>query len=393
MKKSHKIYAIVASFIVMFIMAITESIRGILIPSFKQDFNVTDTQIGYLLAAATLAYVLGTYIAGKLSKYRNQKQLVIIGMIISAVGFLGTSFAQVYIYLVLGYIILTIGIGFVVLGLNTIVPAIKVLYISVIINTLHFFYGVGATVTQRVAGYLVANGVSWRHIFLAFVAMYVAGIIIYSFVEQPHKVKEEMNDETIYRYERPLIIMFCIGLGFYVAAEVQTANWLLNYLKEIYQYNADQASKYVAAFFGMLAVGRLLGGYILEKIGYLRGIIIALILALTSYSIGLISEGTLMVLSISGIFCSIVYPTTMLVIQRIFEHNAIRVVSIVSMAASLVNMILGYVIGYLNDNIGVKLSYISIPVSFALALILFIAIHFELKHVENKRIELEKVTV
>lgn len=393
MKKSHKIYAIVASFIVMLIMAITESIRGILIPSFKVDFNVSDTQIGYFLALATLAYVLGTYLAGKLSRYRNQKELVIIGMVICGIGFVGTSFAQVFLHLLIGYIVLTVGIGFVILGLNTIVPAIKVVYISVIINTLHFFYGVGATLTQRVAGYLVESGVSWRHIFWVFGLLYVLGIVLYSFVEQPKKIKKEMADEQIYSYEKPLIIMFCIGLGFYVAAEVQTANWLLNYLKEIYAYSTDQASKYVAAFFGMLAIGRLLGGYLLERVGYLKGIIGALVCALVAYSIGLLNEQTLMLVSISGIFCSIVYPTAMLVIQKVFEHNAVRVVSIVSMAASIVNMISGYVIGYLNDNIGVKLSYLTIPTSFFLALILFVAIHFESKRVENKRLELERVTV
>lgn len=393
MKKSHKIYAIGASFFVMLIMAITESIRGILIPTFKLDFNITDTQIGWFLLISTLAYIVGTYIAGKVSRVMNQKQLSIIGMIISGLGFFGTSFAQTYIHLVLGYIVLTIGIGFIVLGLNTIVPAIKVVYISVVINMLHFFYGLGATVTQRVAGYLISNGVSWRHIFIGFTVLYVVAIVIYSFVEMPKREITSRHHEKIHEYEKPLILMFCLGLGFYITAEVQTANWLLNYLKEIYEYDANQASKYVALFFGMLAIGRLLGGYVLEKIGYLKGITLGLFIALVTYSIGLVNESTLILLSLSGIFFSIVYPTAMLVIQKVFEHNAIRVVSIVSMVASLVNMMSGYFVGYLNDHIGVRLSYFSIPISLAIALLLFMAIGFELKRVEHKRTELEGVIV
>lgn len=393
MKKGHKIYAIVASFFVMLIMAITESIRGILIPTFKLDFNITDTQIGRFLFLSTLAYIVGTYFAGKVSRVMNQKQLSIIGMIISALGFFGTSFAQTYTHLVLGYIVLTIGIGFIVLGLNTIVPAIKVVYISVVINMLHFFYGLGATLTQRVAGYLISHGVSWRHIFLGFTVLYVLGIVVYSFVEMPKREITSRHHEKIHEFEKPLILMFCLGLGFYITAEVQTANWLLNYLKEIYEYDANQASKYVASFFGMLAIGRLLGGYVLEKIGYLKGITIGLFIALVTYSIGLMNESTLILLSLSGIFFSIVYPTAMLVIQKVFEHNAIRVVSIVSMVASLVNMMSGYFVGYLNDTIGVRLSYFSIPISLAIALLLFIAIGFELKRVEHKRTELEGAIV
>ncbi len=393
MKKSHKIYAIVASFVVMFILAVTESIRGILIPTFMLDFNVSDTQIGMLLVLSTLAYILGTYLAGSLSRFMNQKQLVIIGMIISGLGFFGSSFTQEFYQLVAGYIVLTTGIGFVVLGLNTIVPAIKVVYISVVINTLHFFYGLGATFIQRVAGYLIANDVSWRHIFWVFAGLYVLGILLYSFVEQPKKQREAKDLEKIHKYETPLIIMFCLGLGFYVASEVQTGNWLLNFLQVHYHYDANEASKYVALFFGMLAIGRLFGGYILEKIGYLKGITIALVLALSTYSLGLVNESTLLLLSISGLFCSIVYPTTMLVIQRIFEHNAMRVVSIVSMTSSIVNMISGYLIGYLNDHIGVRLSFFSIPIFFGITLMFFIVINMEVKRVENKREELKEVSI
>lgn len=389
MTKIQKIYAIVASFAVMLIMAITESIRGILIPTFKLDFNINDTQIGGFLLISTFAYILGTFIAGKLSRIANQKQLSIMGMMISATGFLGTAFAQTYVHLVLGYVVLTIGIGFVILGLNTIVPAIKVMYIGIIINMLHFFYGLGATITQRVAGYLITNGISWRYIFIAFAGLYVIGIVLYSFVKMPKKENVSRSLEKIHSYEKPLIVMFCLGLGFYITAEIQTANWLVNYLGEIYEYNTNEASKYVATFFGMLAIGRLLGGYILEKVGYLRSITTCLVIGLITYSIGLINESTLMMLSISGIFFSLVYPTSMLVIQKMFEHNAMKVVSIVSMAASVVNMISGYLIGYLNDNIGVKLSYMSIPISIGIALILFIGIRFEIKHVKHKREALE----
>jgi len=393
MKKSHKIYAIVASFIVMFIMAVTESIRGVLIPTFMIDFNVDDKKIGMLLLISTFAYVVGTYIAGVLSRKMNQKQIAILGMIISGSGFLGTSFATTFPHLIVGYVILTIGIGFIVLGLNTIVPAIKVAYIGIIINLLHFFYGVGATLTQRVGGYLITAGVNWRHMFIAFACLYVVGIIIYTFVDQPKKEQHEKSSEKIHSYEVPIIVLFCIGLGFYVASEMQTLNWLLNYQVKLFGYTEDQASRYVALFFGMLATGRLIGGYIIEKIGYLKGITIATTLALFTYCIGLIDESTLVVLSISGIFFSIVYPTTILVIQKVFEHNAMRVVSIVTMAASLVNMISGYVIGYLNVQIGIRASYFSIPISLGVALVMFVMIRLEMKRLDKNREEYRKVTV
>lgn len=385
MKKSHKIYAIVASFIAIFIVAITESIRGILVPTFKSDFNVGDFEIGLMVAGATLAYIIGSFIAGVLSKKMNQKQLVILGMIIAGGGFLFTSFVKTFSMLAAGYFILTIGIGLIVLGLNTIVPAIKVAFISVVINTLHFFYGVGATLVQRVSGYLIDAGVSWRHIFLVFAGLYVLGVVVYSFIELPKRQDVEKKKVHLDRSEYKLIAIFCVGLGFYVATEVQTLTWFLNYLKEHYHFTANDASKYVALFFGLLAVGRLTGGYILEKIGILKGIIIAISLAFVCYSIGLINEGTIVFVSISGLFCSIVYPTTMLFIQTVFEDHAMKVVAIVSMASSIINMVAGLSIGALNDTIGIRPSYFTIPMMLGLTLLSYLWIHLEVKKVDHKR--------
>lgn len=385
MTKKNTTYVIIASFFAMLIMAITESIRGILIPTFKGEFNVNDTQIGIFLFVASLAYVIATIFAGKMVHKFGQKKTIITGMTISGIGFLGTSFSQVFLHLVFGYIVLTIGISFIVMSLNTIVPLLKVSYFGVIMNSLHFFYGVGATITQRLSGYLITNNVSWRHIFIFFAFLYLLGILVYSFVKQPPAKEVNIHKQHIKSFEVPIIVMFSIALGFYVTAEIQTANWLLNYLDEVYSYTADSASFYVAFFFGALSVGRLFGGYILEKIGYLRGIIISLSIAFVLYSIGLLNESTLIYLSISGLFFAVVYPTTVLVLQKFFEDNISKVVTIVTMAASAISMVFGYLIGYLNDHIGVTKSYLLIPASILVSLLFVIGIAINIKHVEKMR--------
>lgn len=387
MKKSKTIYIIVASFIAMLILAITESIRGILIPTFKIDFNVSDTQIGLFLLLGTLAFVVSTHFAGKAVKNFGQKHSAILGMTISGLGFLGTSFSQSFLHLVIGYIILTVGISFLVMSLNTIVPLLKVSYLAVVMNSLHFFYGVGSAVTQRVSGFLITSGVSWRTIFVWFSVLYLFGIIVYSFVEQPEKKIEETHKSKIKPYEIKLVVFFCLALGFYIAAEVQTATWLINYLNEVYSYNENNASRYLSFFFVALSVGRLFGGYVLERIGYIRGIIISLAIALILYSVGLFSEKTLMFLSISGLFFSIVYPTIILILQKYFHENVTRVLSIVTMAGSAVSMTLGFFIGFLNDRIGVVKSFYLIPISILISLIFVIGIYFEELHVERKRLE------
>lgn len=387
MKKRQTIYTIGASFFIMLIMAITESIRGILIPTFKVDFGVNDTSIGVFLFIASLAYVISTHFAGKMVKHFGQKRTAIVGMVISGTGFFGTSFAVTFSHLIIGYIVLTIGISFIIMSLNTIVPLLQISYLGIVMNFIHLFYGIGATITQRVSGFLISSGISWRTIFVAFSVMYIVAIVVYSFVKQPERSKTENHDSKIKPFEKKIILLFCLALGFYITAEIQTANWLLNYLKEVYNYNENNGSFYVAFFFGAISIGRLFGGYLLEKIGYLKGIIISLAIALVLYILGLYNEKTLILISVSGLFFSIVYPTTILVLQNYFHENVTKVITIVTMAASAVSMVLGYVVGFLNDKIGVVNSYYLIPFSLFLSLVFVIEIYRETKHIDKKRLE------
>ena len=387
MTKKKTYYTIFASFFAMLVMAITENSRGVLVPTYKEEFGVSNTGIGFFLALVTLSFIVSTHFAGRLVKNYGQKKSAMIGMSIAGSGFLITAFTQYFWQFLITYVLLTVGISFLIMGLNTIVPLLKVAYLSVVMNSLHFFYGVGGTLTQRLTGYLIVNNISWRMIFIGFSGLFALGVLFYAFVEQPERKIEHKHLSRVKIYEKPLVWMFGLGLGFYVTAEIQTANWFVNYMNEVYGYTENQASFYSATFFLTLSVGRLFGGYILEKIGYLKGIIGSISLALFLYVIGLVGESTLILISISGVFFAIVYPTTILLLQNFFEHNISRVVAMVTMTASGVSMVFGYVIGALSDLIGVRISYYIMPLSLGVALILMVKISRYMKVVEEKRKE------
>lgn len=387
MTKKKTYYAIGASFFAMFVMAITENSRGVLIPTFKNEFGVSDTWIGIFLALATLSFLVSTYFAANHVKKHGQKNTIRLGMTIAGLGFLVASFTKEFWQFMIIYIILTVGISYILMSLNTIIPLLKVAYISVVMNMLHFFYGVGGTITHKVTGFLLDNNISWRQIFIAFALLYGLAFLVYSFVEQPKTSEDQHNSVKIKSFERPLIILFGLGLGFYVAAEIQTINWLVNYLNEMYQYTANQAAFYSATFLLTLSIGRLFGGYILEKVGYIRGVIGSLFFAFICYSLGLVREDFLIMISISGVFFAIVYPTVILVVQDLFKENVSRVVAMVTMMTSGVSMVLGIVIGRLNDLIGVKLSFYIMPASIFIALAFMIVISGYIKVVKHKRLE------
>lgn len=379
MTKHNRVYLIITTFLAMLIMAISDSTKGILIPTFKATFGVNDTSIATLLVSYSMTYVIMTYFGGLLCSKIGQKKSIIIGMLVAGSGFLATSFSKTFLHIVLGYIFSTVGIATMVIGMNTIMPMLKISYIGLLMNWLHFFYGLGSTLTQKITGYLIYAGTSWRTVFMAYFVLYMIGAILYLFVVQPKESHEEKAAQKKPIQHRGLLVICCLALGFYVSSEMHTANWVINYLKEVKGMNTNIGGTYLALFFGVFSVGRLLGGFVLERIGYLKAIISSLIIAFVLYTVGIIIGGKgLYLMSLSGLFFAITFPTFITVVQKIFINNATFATSIVSMSASAISMIVGYIIGALNDKIGPAITIYIIPLSLLICIILMIGIKIKI---------------
>jgi fucose permease len=305
-------------------------------------------------------------------------------MTIAGVSFLLTSFSQSFLHVTLGYFSLTVGISLITIGMNTIIPLLKVVYLGLLMNLLHFFYGVGSTLTQRVTGYLLFHGFDWRRLFVVYFIMYIVSFLIYLFVTEPKTECAANNLDKDSKVNKYLLTLFCFAVGFYITAEIQTANWLLNYLKEAYHFNSDNGSLYVALFFGIFSVGRLFGGFVVEKVGYLKSVLISLILALILYSSGLIlGEKWIILISMSGLFFAIGFPTLIIIVHNTFISNGTHTVGIVTTSGSIVSMVIGYLIGVFNDIYGVTVSMYLIPTSLLISIIMIILIARETKKIEN----------
>lgn len=380
MKNFRTKYMIFATFFSMLIMAIADSTKGILIPTFKEVFQVTDTTIGTFLLFGSLSYVASTYFGSILTEKLGQKHIIMLGVSIAGLSFLATSFSQNFNHIMIGYVFITVGLAFMAIGMNTLIPLVKVTYLGLLMNLLHFFYGVGSTLTQRVTGYLVFEGISWRLIFAAYFGLFAINLIVYAFVKAPKDESASSGKEKGVIKDKTLLILFCASLGFYVAAEMQTANWLLNFLNQVMDMNVNDGSFYIAFFFGIFSIGRLVGGFAVERIGYMKSVIGSMTVALVLYTTGLVlGESGLILISISGLFFAVSFPTMLLVIQKTFPQNGTYIAGIATMSASVTSMLVGYVMGVLNDVIGPAITIYLIPMSLAISLGLAVLISVKIK--------------
>ncbi|MBU5301921.1 MFS transporter [Clostridium sporogenes] len=366
----------------MILVAVCDSTRGIFIPIFKNEFNVNNTKIGLMITISTLGYTVFTYLGGVLCQKKGQKRVYSIGLLIISISFLLLNFTPNYIILVILMFLINGGQAFLAISSNTIIPIIFISFQAIIMNLAHFNYGMGLALSQRISGMLLYRGITWRRIYLYLSIITFIVYLLLFFINVPviNKLKEDNKLKSKEIFKDKLLYFYIFALGFYVFSEIATGNWLVNLMENGYKYNKNQSSYYIFLFSALFALGRLLGGFLVEKFNYIKAVCTSLTVALIMYSIGItLGQKGLILISLSGIFFSIVYPTVVLTISKVYSTNSSYVTGIVVTLSSFVNMIINFLMGYLNDLIGIYISYYLIPISLFISLMFMFLIHKNIK--------------
>lgn len=382
MKNKNNIIVIIFIFIMMALNAMAENTRGIFIPSFKSDFSIDNTSIGVMLFVGSLAYILFTYIGGILCEKIGQKRVIILGLSFMFFSLALLSVVDSYIIFLIDMFIMNIGLALTSIAINTLVPVLFLSYQAILMNITHFCYGVGGASGQALGGILMSKGFTWRNIYLGISILFIVLLVAFTFIKMPHTHKyNEGNKINMLDVLRNKVIYFYVfALGFYVFAEVGTLSWMVNYIKDNYKYNSSKSAFYSVMFLVIFSIGRLVGGFVVEKLGYLKTTMGSLIIAVGLFTLGLvIGEKGLIIVSISGFFFAITFPTLILTISKVFKQNTSYITGVIVTLTSSVNMILNLVIGKLNDKIGTYFAFYMIPISLIISIIFIYLIYVNTK--------------
>lgn len=376
-------------FAIMILSAIGDNLRGVFIPSFKADFLVKDTHMGIMLSIGSIGYVIFAYSGGIICETLGHKKVLSMGVALMFISLFIMYFSPSFIVLIIGMFLINAGWAFIGVSINTVIPIIAVSFQAIIMNLVHFSYGLGATITQRVAGLLLSKGIGWRTIYLSVSILFLIVFIAFIPIKIPFIEKSKEDKKIDYKcvFKNKLIYYYMISLGLYVAAEIGTGNWFVNYMKDTYAYSENQATYFTTLFFGTYALGRFLGGFIVEKLGTVKTVLISSVLAFLLYISGLvIGQNGLALVGISGLFFSIIFPTLILSANEVFKKNTTYVIGILTTASSATSMIINFIIGWLNDLMGVHMAYYTIPICLFFNMV-FIYLIYKNLNKQNSTVE------
>jgi MFS transporter, FHS family, L-fucose permease len=305
------------TFLMFMMFAMTTDAVGLIIPEVVKQFKLSLTAAGSFQYASMVAIALGGFFLGFVADKLGRKKTIIIGLCLFALNsylyIVGNSFA---FFLTL-MVVAGIAIGIFKTGALALIGDISksTTQHTSTMNTVEGFFAVGAIIGTFIVPYFLSIGVKWQWLYVVAGTLCVILIVIALLVKYPQTIRqteEPINFKgTLSMMKDPYAISFSIGAFLYVSVECAIYVWMPTLISG-YKGNAVFVATYsLTIFFILRAVGRFLGSWVMVKFNW------ALVLSIFSFLILVCFIGSVVggisiaviLLPLSGLFMSVVYPT------------------------------------------------------------------------------------
>lgn len=361
-------------FLSFFVFGFTDNLKGPTLPAMIAELKINYGTSGNIFFGQYLGFLITSFIAGVLADRFGLKTVLILAGAFLAVGVTGYSSFQSALPLGISLFLIGLGMGAIELGANAAIveahPEKRGLYL----NLMAVMHGLGSFLAPLFAGWLFTLNISWRGIYRWDIALILLFIFLFSFVRFP---KSQEHNSIDFRHIAQIAFKgnlpwFYFAIACYVAVEIGTTSWMVTFMQEIRGESVLASTQALSLFFAMLMLGRLGGGFIVQRLGYLKAILFASIGALICITIGIFTELSIF-LPLTGLFFSIIFPTFTAAVSVDHPENTNSILGILFTFAGLGGLIGPWSIAWVSDWLGLQTGF-SIGIAFTalLALAVFI---------------------
>ncbi|MBN2499115.1 MAG: MFS transporter [Anaerolineales bacterium] len=323
-----------------------------------QNTGVGIDTIAAIFTVASLGTLLCSLVVGQLYDRLKPHGVLVAFLLIVAGANALVPLLHVFWALLLSSFVLGFAATGVNMGGNTLLVWTHRDEVGPYMNGLHFFYGVGATISPAIIA-LVRNltgGITWAYWILALIVLPIA--LAATGVKSPTSPAEHISAETMEKGALNKRLVFVIMLiFFFYTAVIGYSSWVATYAIEMDLADTTLASLLTAAFWGALTVGRVIAIPIAARVTP-RYILLADILgALLSIFIVLLLPGSITALWIGtcglGFSLASMFPTIMTMSERRMTLTG-RVTGFFFLASSLGAMAMPWITGQLIEIQGAR---------------------------------------
>jgi fucose permease len=315
-------------FIGFLVFGFSENIKGPAIPKIQAQFSLNEFHIGLLLALNSLGYLLACSYTGWLVRKIGLKLTTISSFTTMAFAGILIYFAPNYMSFSGSYFVMYLGNGMLEISLGIMAATIFTKNTGTMMNLSHFFYGLSSMIapllSTRLMGLSFSNSMlGWRGMYLIVLSFSLIPILPALYGTFPMKDKDSHERISLKDFiKNPIAWLILFILSFGVIAEMAIGGWLVNFLEKSYSFDSTSAASVLSGFFFCFMLARLLFGPLIDRIGFVKSILILSCFSGVSIITSLlIGKPAVFLLAIAGFGIAPIYPTVMALMSKVFKNN------------------------------------------------------------------------
>jgi len=259
-------------YLIFISLGLPDSLLGSGWPTMQVDFQVPSSYAGYVSMTISCMTVISALLSPWLIRKLPTKWIVIGSIGLTVVGLLGFSFSTQYWMLFLFAIPYGLGAGSIDASINHYVATH---YKSSVMNFLHCFYGVGAVISPYIMS-LALKKARWNqgYQWTSYIQM---GILLVCLLSLPLWKKSESKEEEESTKDSagiketlrvPGVILTLIAFFAYCSGEATAFLWTPSYFAGTRpELSPETIASFGSLIFGGLMLGRLISGFVSNKLG------------------------------------------------------------------------------------------------------------------------------
>jgi fucose permease len=368
---------IVLLFATMLFFGLINGVRGLVLPLIKEEFGAGYDAQGFMMLVTTAAGTLATLLASLTFKRFGTKASYITCLVLSIGSTLLMSVAPTFSIVVVGFVLLGGVNAFYEVGKNALSTVVFTGKIALKMTLLHCCFGVGNILGPKVAEFLILHfDLSWRNLYLALAVP--AGALLalcicanFAAAPRPGSLQSAAHGLTFRQaYRMPAVWLFAITVSLSAAVEGGFGNWALLYLQDVHGLDpVTTGASYIALFYVIFSLSRLLSGFVLEKVGYVRSLVIGTVCVIAMYLTGFaLGLRGIWILPFAGLFIALYVPTQLAIMMKTFGTDSTLLISAGTMVSSLISACFQWLIGMINVWVGEAWGFRSLTLFAALYL-------------------------
>jgi FHS family glucose/mannose:H+ symporter-like MFS transporter len=361
------------AFFAFFIFGYVDNLKGPILPVLLDDMDFSYTTGGTLLLGSYFGFLIATLATGVLADLVGNKLILLAAGVLMTIGLFLFSIGGSFWALAVGMTLGGLGLGAIEVGGNNLIVEIHNAQRGRFLNLLGVFHGIGSFTVPVVASQLLLADFSWRQIYQMTLVLTVTMGIFFLLVRYPRRKSAGDGgfDLAVLRqvgFTRSMLLYYLL-VAVYVAAELGIASWLVEFLQQEKGMSLARSSFYLSLFFVFIMLGRLLGSLLVERVGYLRIMLIVAVASIVSLTAGIFGPPSLAILiPFTGLFFSIVFPTATAAVSHQHAKNTGAILGLLFAFGGLGGALGPWAMGVANDVMGVLMGF-ALSVVYCLVMI------------------------